>query len=268
MKKQERVIYYRDEKNDDFSQFDAIKEAKIDSNYIYFPKNAFSKCFSFILYYVFAKPILGLFSYLQGVRVKGRKKLKAIKKQGYILYGNHVKYCDAYVMQVRISFPKRTYMVTGRAAFTIPIVDKIIKLLGAIPIPDGARALINMNRAMDTIIKKNQALVIFPEAHTWKYYTGLREFPVTSFKIAARNNCPVVPVASTFKKRKFFGRELPPKMIYNVLDPIFPNTDLSVKENAQMLRDATYNAILKVVSSEDNYAYYQYIKADDESKIV
>ena len=48
----------------------------------------------------------------------------------------------------------------------------------------------------------------------WNYFTGVRDFPVSSFKFAVNANAPAVPVAVTYKKRKNEARK--PKFVINI----------------------------------------------------
>ena len=60
-------------------------------------------------------------------------------------------------------------------------------------------ALIAFNEAVDKRLAQKNCLVIYPEAHVWPYYTGIRKFPAgdKSFKYAVRNKLPIFTMTTT-----------------------------------------------------------------------
>ena len=120
MKKQ-KVIYYKDELNDDFSKELNVKTRKITGDYKYlFGKNVFKHFFGFILYRLIATPVVYIYMYLfRGLRVKNRKALKKIKG-GYFLYANHTQVCaDAFSPSI-VTFPKKAEILVHPDAVSIP----------------------------------------------------------------------------------------------------------------------------------------------------
>ena len=59
MKKEKRVIYYKNTLTDDFAGT-SIKQKKISEKYNYVPKNFFFGVTSWFLYYIIAKPLVFL----------------------------------------------------------------------------------------------------------------------------------------------------------------------------------------------------------------
>lgn len=263
-KKINKTFYYLDEQNDDFFTLKTSLIVKIDENYQYLPKSWFGKICSWFLYYLIAIPFLALFTFFCGTKVYNKKSLKKLKKQGYIVFGNHTHFIDAFAVQVRITAPKRTYIISNKEAVSKRVVRTFTKVLGALPIADTLSAHKNMNKSIETILNKNQVVVVYPEAHIWPYYTGVRPFPATSFKLAAKNRVPVVPVATTFKKRKF-GKK--PRIIQTIGEPIYFDENLSTQENAIRYRDYCYNYIKQQVEKSDNYVYNEYIKVETNEQM-
>lgn len=264
MAKKNRIMYYHDEVNDDFVKTKTNIDTVLDENYQYLITSPVRKFFSFILYYFIAFPILFVEGKVfRGLKIKGKKNLRAVKKKGYIMYANHTDFRDAYLGHVFIANPKRTYIIANKDAVSIFFVRRLTKDLGALPVPDTLGGLKNLNSSVTQILGEKKALMIFPEAHIWPYYTKVRPFPVTSFRYAAINNVPCVPVAATYRKHKglFFFRKKPQMVVY-VGKPIFPNQDLSVKESAMKLRDETYEYICQMTEKYSTYEYYKYIKKE------
>lgn len=259
-----QTVYYEDELNDDFLNSPKNRKVRVDGKYRYLPRNPFFRFFSFLLYYCIAIPILWLYGKLVlKIRVEGRKQLKKLKKTGYILYCNHTNWWDSFTGSVFIARPKRVYVVASKDALSIKGVVTVVRMLGCVPLPDTTQAFIHFNSAINRIMEKKQALIVYPEAHIWPYYTGVRPFSAISFKYAVSANVPAVPVAVTYRapRRGKKSRGKPHPTIH-IGAPIFPDPAVSKKEATEKLRDATYSYMLEKTSSSDNYAYCNYVKKD------
>ena len=66
-------------------------------------------------------------------------------------------------------------------------------------------------------------LAIFPEAHIWPFYTGIRPFSATSFRYPEKLNAPVVAMVTTYRKAarsvSLFRR---PGMTVTLSEPFYP----------------------------------------------
>ena len=83
--KEPKIIYYKDELNDEFSKA-KIKPRVIDENYIYIHKNPLWNIASFLVQNVFSVPIKVLYSKFKfRIKYVGKEKLKKYKNKG-ILY--------------------------------------------------------------------------------------------------------------------------------------------------------------------------------------
>ena len=74
--KEQKIIYYKDELNDEFSKA-KIKPRVIDENYIYIHKNPLWNIASFLVQNVFSVPIKVLYSKFKfRIKYVGKQKLK------------------------------------------------------------------------------------------------------------------------------------------------------------------------------------------------
>lgn len=263
--KNQKVFYYQDETKDDFFHTKTNFQVTIDDKYQYLIKNPFRKVISFLLYYLIAAPILYIEGKLfQGIKIKGKKNIRALKKTGYIMYANHTSGRDAFLGHVFLAYPKRTYIIGNKDAVSIFFVRRLTKDLGTLPTPDTPGALKNLNNTISLLMKKKKALMIYPEAHIWPYYTGVRTFPNTSFRFSSSFNVPCVPVAVTYQKPSgIYKLRKKPRMVVYIGKAIYPDPNLSIKENANILRDKTYNYIKEMTDRYSNVEYYKYIKKDE-----
>ncbi len=258
-----KITYYTDETKDDFAGLENINtvSTKVDKNFNFLPTSILFKVFSFVFYYLFACPILFLANLLFfKTKTVGRKNIKHLKNQGFFVYANHTHYKDAWLTPISVAPARKNYIISNKAAFEIPVVRHLVQAGGALPVPDTPVALINLSKAINKIIENKKVITIFPEAHIWPYYTGIRPFPITSFRFAANANAPAVPVAVCYKQKKFLGNIRKPKTVVFIGKPIYPKPNLTKKENAEFLRNQTYNYIKTTLKQESTYSYIIYKK--------
>lgn len=257
--KSERVFYYESEEDDPIKTNEQEKkiEVGLPDGYEFIPKNVFVRMYSAILFRGFW--IFGQWyerRYWQ-VKVHGREKLKKVKGKGYVIYANHTNpFHD--VFGPAIAANRRIFTVISPVNLKIPGIGKFLPMIGGLPLGKTAEEKRAFNDAVDKRLSQKKVLVIYPEAHVWPYYTGIRKFPAgdKSFKYAVRNNLPVFSMTTTYHKRK--GRELPRMDIY--LDgPFFPDAGKSDDENRAKLAEEVYAAMKKDAKHSD-YEYFEYKK--------
>ena len=260
-----KTFYYANELTDDFADT-GIKRKPLKKGFRYEKRNPFWHALAFVFYRLIATPIAWLWQrVVLGDRIKGKSKLRPYRKTGYYLYGNHTQFAgDAFTPSL-VTFPKKSYILVGPDAFSIPAVSSLVAMMGGVPIPDTVehtRAFMKwINRAAD----KKRVTVIYPEAHIWPQYTGIRPFDAVSFRYPAQQGLPVFTFTRTFHKRSWGKR---PHCTVYVDGPFFADEGLSVREKKQSLRDQAYFAMVKR-SKESDYSVHTYLKVakreEDES---
>ena len=175
------IIYYKDELNDEFSPKKIIPK-KIDKNYKYINNSLWWKTARFFLYRVIATPIAYVYCRSKfKVKFIGREIFKNIKT-GFFLYGNHTQDIADAFMPSLITFPKSTYVIVHPNNVSMKFLGKITPYLGALPLPDDIEASKNFIHALEKRIKENNCIMIYPEAHIWPYYIGIRNYSSKSFR--------------------------------------------------------------------------------------
>ena len=258
MASKEKIIYYKDELNDDFANTN-IKRKELGSNFKYIHINIFFKIFEFILYYVLACPIVFLiqkvYSHQKFINKKNIKKVK----EGYFIYSNHTQCLnDAFIGSI-FTWPKKCFIITNPDATSINGLRIIVQALGAIPLGNTFNENKQMINCIRTRINQKKAIMIYPEAHIWPYYTKIRPFNYQSFKYPIKYNKPIFVLTNCYQKRKFFKR---PKIKTFIDGPFYPNTSLNELEAAKELRNIAYNIMSDRTSKYSNYEYIKYIKIE------
>jgi len=261
-----RIVYYKDPLNDDFAGTD-INQKKVDDNFVYVHENKLWRTLGTIFYYGIATPILFLMVKIKRhVKVKNRKVLKKVKNTGYFLYGNHTNIYDAFIPHVQVSKFKKTYIIANPDAVSIKGVKNLVMMLGALPTPSSPQSVKNFNAAIDKRINQKRVIVIYPEAHIWPFYRGLRPFFDISFQYPVRLNAPSIAMVTTYRKGK--SKALPrrrPFIDITLSDPIYPNPELSQRENMKYIRDQIYDFMKTTIENSGSPEYINYVQANPDS---
>ena len=255
------VIYYTDELKDEFSVTE-ITPKKIGADYVYIHRSLFKRFTHIFWYRIVATPIAVCYVRFKfRHKVVGRKAFKQCKKQGYFLYGNHTQDIGDAFMPSLTNFPRTCYVIVHPNNVSMPWLGRVTPSMGALPIPDEAAAFRNFNAAIDEHIKKNHTVVVYPEAHIWPYYTGIRNFPDTSFSYPVRLDTPVYCFTNTYQKRRFSKK---PKIVTYVDGPFFPDKELAPRARRRALRDKVYEAMC-MRARNSNHVQIKYIKKEKEN---
>ena len=254
--KEQKIIYYKDELNDEFSG-PKIIPIKIDENYKYKHGKIWNIC-SYIIQNFLSMPIKVLYNKLKfRLKYVGKEKIKAYKKQGYFIYANHTQqFADTFIPSVAI-YPKRNFLIVNPENISVKPFGKLVEMLGAIPVPGNKTAMKNFLEEIQTKIKNKNTITIYPEAHIWPYYTKIRQFKDVSFKYPVQLNVPVFCMTNTYQK---YGKNQNKIQIVTYIDgPFISNKNLGKKEQQKDLRDRVYNCMVER-SKNSNIEYVQYIK--------
>lgn len=253
-----KVIYYKDELNDEFSKA-VITPRKIDENYKYEHNLLWEVC-SYLIQNVFSMPIkIGYEKMKFKLKYIGKEKLKQCENEGYFIYANHTQaFADTFIPSVG-NYPKRNFLIVNPANVSIKGAKHIIEMLGAIPTPDNKTAMKNFLKIIQKRIDNKNSITIYPEAHIWPYYTKIRNFKDVSFKYPVELDVPSFCMTNTYQT---YGKKKEKIKIVTYIDgPFYPNKELPKKEAQKELRNEIYNKMVEQ-SKNSNVEYIKYIKKE------
>ncbi len=253
-----KTVYYSDELNDDFAGVGEKRKVEVGEDFPYVRKNIFYNIAAFIVYRIFVTPFAFLFCKFKfGIKIIGKEKLKPYKKSGFYLYGNHTQIpADGFIPNI-ITFPNTAHVIVHPDNIAAKGTKNIMMMLGALPTPTALRAFPAFERAIEKRLSQNRAIVIYPEAHIWPYYTGIRPFPSTSFRYPAKDGRPIFTFTVTYRKSK---RGKPRIVTY--IDGPFESANENVRTREKELREAAYNAMCARAYTKENHAFIEYIKKE------
>ena len=254
--KMRKTFLVRDPLNDDFAGTN-IRPRPLPPDYRYRSASRLRRGLDFCLHHFIATPLVYVFQKLVWhERLVGRRRIRPYLKQGVYLYGNHTRAAgDAYTPSL-VAFPRRPFLVVNPDAVAIPGVRQLVRALGGIPVPSDIRDLARFHRELVDISKGN-CVVIYPEAHIWPCYTGIRPFRDASFRYPAETGQPVFAFTVTYRRRRFLP--LPRTVVY-IDGPFLPDPSLTIRENQRKLRDEVYNAMCRR-SQQSNFRFHEYVEA-------
>ena len=108
-----------------------------------------------------------------------------------LIAATHQSYLDPWI--VGMSVPRRCAFLARHSLFRVPLLGRLIRVLGAVPIPRGSAA---SRGALDTgirLLRDEEALLVFPEG-TRSADGFLQPFKRGVALMARRTGAPVVPV--------------------------------------------------------------------------
>ena len=244
-----RVIYYKDELGDEFSSA-VITPKRIDASYKYQrDRGFFGKIACFFWYRVIALPIAYLYLKIKfRHKIIGKDKLKEAKGKGMFIYGNHTQPTADALIPTFITYPKWAYVIVHPNNVSMPFLGRITPYMGALPLPDDTAAARSFLKTLKGRINSGKPVFIYPEAHIWPYFTGIRNFKDDSFVYPVRQKTPVFCFTNVYKKRR---SEKKAKLVTYVDGPFYAKENVKESEAKKILRDEVYTAMCERAKLSD-----------------
>ena len=191
--------------------------------------------------------------------VKGLENLENINS-GAVITCNHFNPFDVFTVEkiLRMSSimnKRRLHKIIREGNYTnFPgMYGFLFRNCDTLPLSSNKRTMVNFMKAVDTVLNKKDLILIYPEQSLWWNYRKPRPLKKGAFRIAARNNVPVIPIFITMEDSDIIDDNGFPVQEYtiNILKPIQPNSELGEKENAEKMLNENYEMWKKVY--EDFY---------------
>ncbi len=179
------------------------RPVRLKENYDYFNQKWYRRFFSYIITVIvtfFIKIFIGPVFF--GFKLHNKKLLKIYKKQkkpGFILVSNHIHPIDAFLLGTVLR-PKRTYFTMLMSNLGLPVVGKLMKVLGGAPIPNKRSLLVEFQEKLNEVVQKGSWVGVYPEAALKPYCNYIRSFKKGAFRFAVDANADIIPMVFVFKK--------------------------------------------------------------------
>ncbi len=184
--------------------------------------------------------------------VTGEEHLAALK-QGAVVTCNHFSAFDNYILFhcIRKYLPRKyLYKVIREGNYTnFPgLYGFLFRHCNTLPLSRNRRTMINFMTAVNTLLKRGETVLIYPEQEMWWNYKKPRPYKVGGFKIAYRAGVPVVPtfITMTDDPTRVDGDGYPvQRHTLHIMPPIYPDAELGEKKGAEKMMQETYEACKK-----------------------
>ena len=247
---------YPEDPNSPFIHPKIIRKVKIDKDYPFLPKTLKDKITNYLFYFVIFLLVFPAQKILFGLKIKGKenyRKNKKYFKNGGMSVSNHVyKWdflaCLQALKYRRMWFPARAIQFSSKDA-------NLIKNVGGIPVPETISGIREFNKAFDTLHSKNKWIHFFPEAFRWDYFQPIRPFLKGAFTMAIKYDIPILPLAFSYREPTGIYKLMKikhPLITLSIGTPVFPDKNLSKKENVTKMRNECHDQIVKMAGIEQN----------------
>lgn len=112
-----------------------------------------------------------------------------------------------------------------------------------LPLSSNKRTMIEFVKAVDTILKRGDFILIYPEQSMWWNYRKPKPLKNGAFHFAARSNVPVIPIFITMEDSEIIGEDGFPIQEYtvNIGKTIYPDEKLNERANTEIMRDKNFD---------------------------
>ena len=176
-----------------------------------------------------------------GYKVVGRENLKGIKRA--IVTSNHINKLDCTLNRHALKGHK-LYITAADFNNMKGLLGDIMRASRMMPLGNTMAGMKNFDNAVNTLLKKNNYVLFYPERSEWWCYKKPRPMMNGAFHFAVKNNVPIIPNFITFKengKKDINGIDLY-DMTVNILKPIYPKEGLTPKENIKYMMEENAKA--------------------------
>lgn len=194
------------------------------------------------------------------IKVTGKENLKKIKNKGAIITCNHISLFDSFA--VRHAVGNDIMFVAAEFNNWKGEMGEVARHTGYIPVKNTVKCMRKFNEAMEYYLGKKKKILIYPEQAMWRNYTQPRPMKDGAFHYAAKHDAPILPLFITLEDS---GERNQGGVIYHytihILEPIYPEKEISKRESTESLRKATYQAY-KTCYEETYGKKVEYITTD------
>lgn len=176
-------------------------------------------------------------------KVYGQEYLEAALKDGAIVTCNHFSPFDNYIIfhVIRKYLPKKyLYKVIREGNYTnFPgLYGYFFKHCNTLPLSSDKRCMMMFLKAVDTLLKNGESILIYPEQALWPNYEKPRPFKIGAFKMAYKAKCKVLPIYISFTNSDEVDNNGNPLLIHTV--HIMPPVDANEVNSDEELMQKTF----------------------------
>ena len=187
--------------------------------------------------------------------INGLENLYLLKDTGFIITCNHFNPLDTFTVEYvfnnyKYNKKQKLYKVIREGNYTnFPgFYGFLMKNCNTLPLSENKHVLKEFLDSTKVLLEKKQAVLIFPEQSMWWNYRKPKPLKTGAFNIAYRNNVPILPIFITMEDTSIVGDDGFNIQAYtvNINPPIYPDENLSKKENINNMLNKNFEISKKV----------------------
>lgn len=180
--------------------------------------------------------------------INGIENLQKVQT-GAMLTCNHFNPFDSFSIEEVFrtsgqSKNKKLYKVIREGNFTnFPgLYGFFFRNCDTLPLSSNTQTMKEFMKAVDTILQRGDFILIYPEQSLWWNYKKPKPLKSGAFRLAARNNVPIIPIFITMEDTDIVGEDGFPvqQYIINIGELIYPAKDLSEKQNTENMKEKNF----------------------------
>lgn len=179
--------------------------------------------------------------------VTGIENYIAIKNTGTIITCNHFNAFDNFAVYKAIEKHlkhRELKKVCREGNFTnFPgFYGFLFRHCNTLPLSQNPSTMKKFMEAVRVYLERGEQILIYPEQAMWWNYRKPRPLASGAFRFAAMHNAPVLPMFITMTDSDIIAPDGFPVQEYtiHILPAIWPKDELSVKQNAEYLKEENY----------------------------
>ena len=171
-------------------------------------------------------------------RFANRKVLRQAKKDGCFLVSNHTQVqSDSYIGPLGM-YPKKCFIISNPHVLSIRGLRLGMQAYGVIPLGSNLEEKKEFLRCVETRLQEGKAVIVYPEAHVWPYYTKIRPFDEQAFCYLSKQKKPMFVLTNCYQKRRFFKR---PQIVTYCDGPFYPDPSLGELASAKAMSSSIHS---------------------------
>ena len=179
--------------------------------------------------------------------IRGRENLAAIADKGVLITCNHFSVFDNYAVYKAVApvlGKHDLYKIIREGNYTsFPgLYGYLFRHCKTLPLSSTFACMKELLSALHVLFERGEKILIYPEQGFWHDYRKPRPLKLGSFRFAAKENAPVLPIFITLEDTDRHDADGMPIQAYTVhiLPPLFPDPSLSVRENSERICRENY----------------------------
>lgn len=189
--------------------------------------------------------------------IKGIENFKNLET-GAIITCNHFNAFDSFAIQVAYEASKhkdkKFYRVIREGNYTsFPgFYGFLMRHCNTLPLSSNLATMKEFIKATDKLLKDGHFILVYPEQSLWWNYRKPKPLKDGAFKIAVKNNVPVLPCFITMKDSDIMSEDgfYIQEYTIHIEKPIYPIEGKASKENIVLMKEQNYNIWKDIYENE------------------